>query len=55
VSEFKYLGYVLKKNGGDDGQIRKLRKKGNIIMRKVWGLRERIFKDDFRRRIMLFR
>jgi len=24
-------------------------------MRKVWGLGKRLFKDDFRRRIMLFR
>jgi len=24
-------------------------------MRKVWGLGERLFKDDFRRRMMLFR
>jgi len=55
VSEFKYLGYVLNKNGGDDGQIRELKKKGNIIIRKIWGLGERIFKDDFRRRMMLFR
>jgi len=55
VSEFKYLSYVLKKNGGNDGKIRKLKKKGNIIMRKVWDLEERLFKDDFRRRMMLFR
>jgi len=55
VSEFKCLDYVLKKNRGNDGQIRELKKKGNIVMRKVWGLGERIFKDDFRRRMMLFR
>jgi len=55
VSEFKYLGYVLKKNGGDDGKTRKLKKKSNIVMKKVWGLGERIFKDDFRGRMMLFR
>jgi len=54
VSEFKYLDYVLKKNGGDDGQIRELKKKDNIVMRKVCGLGERIFKDDIRRK-MLFR
>jgi len=55
VSEFKYLGYVLRKNGEDDGQIRELRKQGNIIMRKVWDLGERLFKNDFRRRMILFR
>jgi len=35
VIEFKYLGYVIKKNGGDDGQIRELKKKGNIVIRRV--------------------
>jgi len=55
VSEFKYLGYVIKKNGGDDGQIRELKRKGNIVMRRIWGLGERLFKDDFRRKMMLFR
>jgi len=51
VLEFKYLDYVLKKNGGDDRQIRELKKKGNIVMRKVWGLGERLFKDDFKKRM----
>jgi len=26
-----------------------------VVMRKVWDLGERIFKDDFRRRMMLFK
>jgi len=34
MSEFKYLGYVLK-NKRDDGQIRQLKKKDNIVMRKA--------------------
>jgi len=58
VSEFKYLGCILKKNRGDNGQIRELKKKGNIVMRKVWGLKERLLKDDladyFSRRMILF-
>jgi len=55
VSGFKYLGYVIKKiGGGDDRQIRELKKKGNIVIRRIWGLGERLFKDDFRRRMMLF-
>jgi len=32
-----------------------LKRKGNIVMRRVWGLGKRLFKDDFRRRMMLFR
>jgi len=55
VTEFKYLGYAIKKTEGDDGQIRKLKKKGNIIMRRIWDLGERLFKNDFRMRMMLFR
>jgi len=27
IEEFKYLGYVLKKNRGDDGKIRELKKR----------------------------
>jgi len=41
VSEFKYLGYVLKKNGGNDGQIRELKKKGNIAVQTLWLFRHR--------------
>jgi len=55
MSEFEHLGYVPKKSGRNDGKIIGLKKKGNIVMRKVWGLGEKIFKDDFRRRMMLFR
>jgi len=40
VTEFKCLGYVIKKTGG---------------IRELWGLGERLFKDDIRRRMMLFR
>jgi len=29
-----------------------LKKKDNIVMRRVWGLGKRLFKDDFRRRII---
>lgn len=45
----------MKRNGGDESQIRELRKKANIVMRKIWGIGERKFKDDFRRKMWLFR
>jgi len=37
VSEFKYLGYKCnkEKRGGGDRQIRKLKKKDNIVMRSI--------------------
>lgn len=55
VKEFKYLGYVVKENGGQEGQIKESKKKGNIVLKQVWGLGERRFRDDFKRRIKLFR
>lgn len=35
ILEFKYFDYVLNKNGGNQGQIKNLKRKANIIMRKV--------------------
>lgn len=32
VKEFKYLGYVVKENGGQGGQIKESKKKGNIVL-----------------------
>lgn len=55
VAEFKYLGYVLKRNGEDDGQIRELRKKANVIIRQVWGMGERRFRDDFEKRMIMYK
>lgn len=55
VKEFKYLGYVVKENGGQEGQIKESKKKGNIVLKQVWGLGEQRFRDDFKRRIKLFR
>lgn len=35
---FRYLRYILKKNGEDEGQVRDLKKKGNIVMRRETGV-----------------
>jgi len=43
------------RNGEDKGQIKDLKKKTNIVMRQVWGLGKRRFRDDFKRRMVLFR
>lgn len=55
VKEIKYLGYMLQRNGRNEGQIRELKRKANIVMRIVWGIGERKFRDDFKRRMWLFR
>lgn len=35
VKEFKYLGYVVKTNGEQEGQIRELMKKDNVVETSV--------------------
>lgn len=46
IPEFKYLSYMLNKNGGNQGQVRNLK-------RKVWGIKKRWFRKDFKRRMWL--
>lgn len=54
VQEFKYLGFVFNKNGNYKDHIKELIRKGKIATKRVWGLDERICKNDFKRRWMLF-
>ena len=54
VKEFIYLGFLLRKNEDIKGHVRERVKRATIIMKKVWGIREKIFKDDFKRRMRLY-
>lgn len=36
VKKIKYLGFIFKKNGGRDAQVRERVKKGAAIMEQVW-------------------
>ena len=38
AKEFKYLGYMFKKNGGQEAHIRDRIKKAGLVMRQVWGI-----------------
>jgi len=55
VQSFKYLGFVLSKNGSYRKHIKDLAIKERVAAKKVWGLGERICRDDFERRWMLFK
>ncbi|EFN81241.1 hypothetical protein EAI_09373, partial [Harpegnathos saltator] len=37
VKEYKYLGYVMRRNGGQEAQVRDRVRKGARIMGQVWG------------------
>lgn len=55
VEKFKYLGYIVKTSGEEKVQIKELKKNGNVVLKQVWGLGERRFRDDFEKRMMLFK
>lgn len=44
-----------KEEWGNEGQITELKKKVNRVVGQVWGIEERRFRDNFRRRMLLFR
>lgn len=43
VREYKDLGYIMKRNGGQEAHIRERRRKVAIVMREVWGIGKRIW------------
>ncbi|XP_039313476.1 protein CROWDED NUCLEI 1-like [Solenopsis invicta] len=51
VKEIRYLGYTLQKNGGTEKHTRERLRRATIAMKRTWSIGERIFKEDFRRRI----
>lgn len=55
VNEFKYLGFTFNKKGNYEDHIKELGKKGRKAVRKVWGLAEKMCRDDFKRRWILFK
>ena len=54
VKEIKYLGYTLQKNGGTEKYIKERIKKATVAMKKTWSIGEKIFKDNFERRMKIF-
>lgn len=54
VRTFKYLGFTFNSRGSMANHIADLKKKGIAAAKIVWGLGERICRNDFNRRMMLF-
>ena len=54
VKEYKYLGYIIQRNGKQDGQVRDRIKRGAAVMGQVWGIGKRRFGSNWGRRIWLF-
>ncbi|XP_071572662.1 uncharacterized protein [Temnothorax nylanderi] len=54
VKEMKYLGYVMQKNGGSEKHIEDRMRRATIAMKQIWSIGERLFKEDFGRRMKMF-
>lgn len=54
AKEIKYLGYILQKNGGAEKHICERVKRTIIAMKKTWSIGERLFRDNFMRRMKMF-
>ena len=54
VKEMKYLGYIMEKNGKAEKHIQKRIRKAAVAMKRTWHIGERLFKEDFERRIKMF-
>ncbi|XP_076678949.1 uncharacterized protein LOC143374584 [Andrena cerasifolii] len=54
VKEFKYLGYVFKKSGGQEAHIGDRVKKVRVVMRQVGGIGKMKFGKDWSRSMWLF-
>ncbi|XP_039312991.1 uncharacterized protein LOC120359478 [Solenopsis invicta] len=54
VKEYKYLGYMFQRNGGQEAQIRDRVAKAAAVKGQVWGIGKRRFGRDWKRRVWLF-
>lgn len=54
VKEFTYLGFRLQENGGMIRHIKERVKKANVIVRQIWGIGERKFRDELNKRMYMF-
>jgi hypothetical protein len=54
VGEFKYLGYMFDRKGGQERQMREVGRRARVVMREVWGIGKRWFDGEWKRKIRLF-
>lgn len=54
VKEMRYLGYIMQKNGGAEKHIMERIRRATIAMKMTWSIGERLFRDDYIRRMKMF-
>lgn len=51
VMEFKYLGYMLLKNGGQEAHVMERGRRAAVVMGEIWGIGKRLWGKDWERRM----
>lgn len=54
MKKYKYLRYVMQRNGGQDAHIRERIKRAAVVMIQVWGIGKRRFGMVWGKRIWIF-
>lgn len=54
VKEFKYLGYMLNERNNSRSHVKEVVRKANKMLGRIWGIGERKFGHDVKRRLMMF-
>lgn len=55
VKEMKYLGYIMQKDEGSNKHIEERIRRATVAMKQTWRIGEKLFKEDFERRIKMFK
>lgn len=55
MKEFVYSGFLFKKNRGIRDYVRERLKRKTVVMKKVWGIGEKLFRNDFKGRIRVYK
>lgn len=51
MRKFEYLEYTLRRDGGQEAQVRERVKRAAIVMGQVWGIGKRRFGKNWKRRM----
>lgn len=54
VKQMNYLDYIMQKNGAAEKHIVERMRRAMVAMKQTWSIGERIFADDYERRIKMF-
>ena len=51
----RYLGYIMQKDGGSSKHIEERIRRAKVAMKQTWSIGEKLFKENFERRLKMFK